>query len=67
MARTQKRQVSKSAYRPSGSLTGQGGSRYSSAVEFNPDYTHVVSDLKRIGILMGSFTVILVALSFFLK
>lgn len=66
MARTQKRQISTSAYRSSGSLTGQSGSRYSRAVEFNPDYTHVISDLKRIGILMGSFTVILVALSFFL-
>jgi hypothetical protein len=36
------------------------------AAEFNPDYTHVVSDLKRIGILAGSFVVVLVVLSFFL-
>jgi len=36
------------------------------AAEFNPDYTHVVSDLKRIGILAASFIVGLVVLSFFL-
>ena len=32
--------------------------------EFNPDYGYVVRDLKRIGILAGSFFVLLVALSF---
>lgn len=37
------------------------------SAEFNPDYSYVVSDLKRIGILAVSFFVILVALSFFLK
>jgi hypothetical protein len=35
--------------------------------EFNPDYTHVKRDLKRIGILAGSFFVILIVLSFFLR
>jgi hypothetical protein len=38
----------------------------SSASEFKPDYTHVRSDLKRIGIIAGSFFAILVALSFIL-
>jgi hypothetical protein len=38
-----------------------------STVEFNPDYTNVKNDLKRIGILAGSFFVILIALSFFLR
>lgn len=38
-----------------------------SSAEFNPDYTHVKRDLSRIGVLAGSFLVILVALSFFLK
>ena len=37
------------------------------STEFNPDYTHVKRDLRRIGLLAGSFTVILVALSFFLR
>ena len=34
--------------------------------EFNPDYTYVKRDLKRIGILAGSFFAILIVLSFFL-
>ena len=38
-----------------------------SSTEFNPDYTHVKRDLSRIGVLAGSFLVVLVALSFFLK
>lgn len=38
-----------------------------SSTEFNPDYTYVKRDLSRIGVLAGSFLVILVALSFFLK
>lgn len=35
--------------------------------EFNPDYSMVRKDLKRIGALAGFFIVVLVALSFFLK
>ena len=35
--------------------------------EFNPDYTLVKKDLKRIASLAGFFIVVLVALSFFLK
>ena len=33
--------------------------------EFNPDYSQVKRDLTRIGILAGTFVVILVVLSFF--
>ena len=36
-------------------------------VEFNPDYTYVKKDLKRIGTLAGSFFVLLIIISFFLK
>jgi hypothetical protein len=35
--------------------------------EFNPDYSPVIKDLRRIGLLAGSFFVVLVVLSFFLK
>ena len=35
--------------------------------EFNPDYAYVRRDLRRIGLLAGSFFVILVVLSFFLR
>ena len=31
------------------------------------DYTHVISDLKRIGLLGGSLFVVLIVLSFFIK
>jgi hypothetical protein len=37
------------------------------ATEFNPDYSNVKHELKRIGILAGSFFVILIVLSFFLR
>jgi hypothetical protein len=33
---------------------------------FNPDYSYIVKDLKRIGILAAGFITILVVLSFFL-
>lgn len=34
---------------------------------FNPDYHFVIRDIHRVGILAGSFIVILVVLSFFLR
>jgi hypothetical protein len=34
---------------------------------FNPDYSYVVKDLKRIGILASSFFVVLIVLTFFLR
>lgn len=37
------------------------------AVEFNPDYTYVKRDLRRTGLLAGSFFALLVALSFVLR
>ena len=37
------------------------------AVEFNPDYSNVKHDLKRIGVLAASFFTILIVLSFFLR
>ena len=52
-----RRQVSKSgAFMPAPRVT-----------EFNPDYTHIKHDLGRIGMLAGSFFVILVILSFILR
>jgi len=35
--------------------------------EFNPDYSIIKRDLKRIGMLAGFFIVVLVALSFYLN
>ena len=34
--------------------------------EFNPDYSDVIKDLKRIGILAGTFFIILIVLAFVL-
>jgi hypothetical protein len=39
----------------------------SSRTEFNPDYTDVKKDLKRIGILAGFFITVLIVLSFILN
>jgi hypothetical protein len=35
--------------------------------EFNPDYTNTKKDLGRIGILAGTFFIVLIVLSFFIK
>jgi hypothetical protein len=39
----------------------------SSLTSFNPDYSYVVKDLRRIGLLAGTFISILVILTFFLR
>ncbi len=41
-------------------------SRRTTTAEFNPDYSYVIKDLKRIGLLAGTFFVILIVLSFFI-
>jgi hypothetical protein len=55
----------------SGNLVEKAGGMFArrgaGVVEFNPDYSYIIKDLKRIGILAGSFFVILVALSFILN
>ncbi|HTP02586.1 MAG TPA: hypothetical protein VMJ64_14520 [Anaerolineales bacterium] len=33
-------------------------------VEFNPDYTYVKRDLRRVGVLAGGFFVVLIILAF---
>jgi hypothetical protein len=47
--------------------TFAGIQRGTPTAEFAPDYSQTKSDLKRIGILAGSFFAILIALSFFIK
>jgi hypothetical protein len=53
--------------RSRGSMSGIGSRRFMPAPEFKPDYTYIKRDLKRIGILAGSFFGILIVLSFILK
>jgi hypothetical protein len=47
--------------------TFAGIQRGAVTTEFNPDYSTTKKELRRIGILAGSFFVILIALSFFIK
>jgi hypothetical protein len=65
MAKKSKRQVNRSS---GGSVAPVMTSESSRSFDrdFNPDYTHVINDLKRIGILAASFLVVLIILSFFL-
>lgn len=64
MAKKQRRSSS-SASRAAG--VAAPSKRNMTAQEFNPDYTSVISDLKKIGIMAVSFTAILVILSFIIK
>lgn len=47
-------------------VTAAAPARKSSG-EFNPDYSYVVKDLKRIGVLASSFFVVLIVLAIFLR
>ena len=78
MAKKSKRKVSQVKPAPSPQVaevetveTAAPRSRFSrratSSTEFNPDYTYVIKDLKRIGVLAGTFFVILIALSFIIR
>lgn len=60
MAKKNKRMTSSVSVASATSTAGR-------ATEFNPDYTHVKRDLGRIGVIAGSFFVILIVLSFFIK
>jgi hypothetical protein len=65
--KTKKRSVSATISPAVESVVSAKPSSRSSVVEFNPDYSYVKKDLTRIAILAGSFFVILVVLSFFLR
>jgi hypothetical protein len=74
MSKKYKRQVRKAAAnstenRPVALTPAATASRsqISSQTTFNPDYSYVVKDLRRIGLLAGTFISILVILSFFLR
>lgn len=68
MAKKRNRNVSKSSAQVSAvSTTSTTSRRRLSSTEFDPDYSDIVHDLKRIGTLAASFFVILIVLSFFLR
>jgi hypothetical protein len=75
MAKKQKRNVSQSAV-ATGTRTAAKATparayasspRPMTSMDFNPDFTFVKQDLKRIGITAASFIAVLIILSFFLK
>jgi hypothetical protein len=37
------------------------------SVEFQPDYSHIRADLRRIGLIAGTFVVVLLVASFFVR
>jgi hypothetical protein len=51
---------------PASGRPAAGGLRPSSAADFNPDYTYAKQDLKRVGVLAGSFIGALIVLYFIL-
>jgi hypothetical protein len=67
MSKKSKRQTSVTPAAVAPAPTFGGLQRKGETVEFNPDYTNVKRDLKRIGILAGSIFAVLIALSFFIK
>jgi len=76
MSKKQKRRVSSPASsqrpatpaaRPVEARPSPSSRTSASSVEFNPDYSYVIRDLKRIGTLAGTFFVILIILSFILR
>lgn len=68
MAKKIRRQLRRAAVESSAGESGTGRSAARSAErEFSPDYSYVIKDLKRIGLLAGSFFVVLVVLSLFLN
>lgn len=70
MSRSSKRQARRvvPATASNKSVIGKAaGSSRAAERDFDPDYTPVIKDLKRIGTLAGTFFVVLIVLSFFLK
>jgi len=61
-----KRQVRKTSVsaQPAVSPVVSGNGTRTSDGGFNPDYSYVISDLRRIGVLAGSFFVGLIVLAF---
>jgi hypothetical protein len=67
MAKKQKRQVSQSVISSPSPAPAFRRTITTSPTEFTPDYSFVISDLKRIATLAASFFVVLVVLSFIVK
>jgi hypothetical protein len=67
MAKKQKRQVSNTPVANPAPVQTVKRTITTGPADFNPDYAPVVKDLKRIGILAGSFFAVLIILTFILR
>lgn len=67
MSRKKNRKTRKSRAQEAPQTSGITKAKRRSEQEFDPDYSYVIKDLKRIGALAGTFLVILVALAFILN
>ena len=67
MSKKNRRQNRRSRRSESTQATRTASSSRVTEREFNPDYSYVIKDLKRIGALAGTFFVILIVLSFILN
>ncbi len=65
MSRKKKRQSRRST--TSQSQKDRSATSQNSQEGFNPDYTYVIKDLRRIGALAGTFLLVLLILAFFLR
>ena len=57
---------SKKNFRNTSNIQNRSASPAAKSDDFNPDYSDVIKDLKRIGILAGIFFALLIGLSFVL-
>ncbi len=64
MSKRKKRQARRTSSRATAS---QSREEMTYGDDFNPDYSYVIKDLRRIGALAGTFFVVLIILSFFLN
>lgn len=67
MPKKQSRSVSKSNAGPKSTTTSFATSGQVFSNDFDPDYSHVFSDLKRIAVLAVVIVVVLIALTFVIK
>lgn len=67
MAKKRKRKVAKSATKGATYMSDKRSVPTIASSEFNPDYSYIIQDLKRIAVLAVTFFIILVVLSFILK
>lgn len=67
MSKKRKRQSRRSSQAEAAKATRSASSSRVTEREFNPDYSYVIKDLRRIGALAGTFFVILIVLSFIIN